>query len=65
MVLASIALDSFYYGSLTFTFYNFIRVNILEGLSKQFGTDPRDSYLKIFLRDKFGVAYPFTFLGLL
>jgi phosphatidylinositol glycan class B len=58
VVIFSIGLDSWYFGELTITSYNFFRVNILEGLSKQFGVDPMDAYIKTKLRNMLNVAYP-------
>lgn len=51
-------LDSIYFGELTLTSYNFLRANILEGLSAYFGTDPFYTYVLVFMPFWFTVAYP-------
>jgi phosphatidylinositol glycan class B len=53
-----IGFDSWYFGELTITSYNFLRVNILEGLSKQFGVDPMNNYVKVKLAEMLHIAYP-------
>lgn len=53
-----ILLDSVYYGQFTVTSLNFLRANILEGLSKYFGTDPFYYYVFIYMPSWFTIAYP-------
>jgi len=50
--------DSLYFGELTITSLNFVKVNIVEGLSKYFGTDPPTHYLLVLMPAIFTVAYP-------
>ena len=40
MVAAATAIDSWYYGALTIVPWNFIKINVFEGLSQTFGSDP-------------------------
>ena len=58
----SVAIDSAYYGGSewTFTSINFLKVNILENLSKYFGTDPWYQYLFIWGFIIFLAVYPFV-----
>jgi phosphatidylinositol glycan class B len=58
VVIMGIGFDSWYFGELTITSYNFLRVNILEGLSKQFGVDPMNNYVKVKLAEMLHIAYP-------
>jgi len=40
LIFLCVCLDSLYYGELTITSYNFVRANLVEGLSKYYGVDP-------------------------
>lgn len=58
-------LDSWYYSQgkefeWTFTGLNFLRVNVVEGLSKYFGAHPTWFYLFAFMPAIFTVMYPFV-----
>ena len=55
-------IDSLYYGGddWTFTSINFLKVNILENLSKYFGEDMWSQYLIAFGPGIFTVVYPFV-----
>ena len=56
----SVVIDSSYYGGTewTLTSINFLQVNILENLSKYFGTDPWYQYLLIFGLVIYTAIYP-------
>lgn len=58
-----ILIDTIYYGScdLVITSVNFLKVNLLEGLSKYFGDDPFYWYILVFLPGCVTVLYPFVF----
>mmetsp|Transcript_11454 Transcript_11454/g.19374 ORF Transcript_11454/g.19374 Transcript_11454/m.19374 type:complete len:298 (-) Transcript_11454:283-1176(-) len=70
IVLFSTFLDSYYYsGGLeglewTITGLNFIRVNVVEGLSKYFGDHPVWFYLLGYGPAMFTVVYPFVLWGM-
>lgn len=53
-----VALDSIYFGELTITSLNFLKMNLYEGLSKYFGTDPFYAYIVLYMPLWFTVAYP-------
>ena len=57
-----IYVDSLYYGGedWTITSYNFLRVNVLEGLSKYFGEDPWQQYIINWSAGFFLSMYPFV-----
>ena len=61
----SVALDSWYYGSLTIVPWNFIKINVFEGLSKDFGADPVLKYVAQELPARFNIYFPCILLGLL
>ena len=44
----SVGLDSFYYGTFTIPQINFVQINVVENLSKYFGTDPWYFYISGF-----------------
>lgn len=48
MVIASVAIDTFMYGTLTFPQFNFVHWNVVKGISKYFGTDPFWYYFDYF-----------------
>ena len=62
-------LDSLFYSknqaefSWTFTGWNFVKVNVFEGLSKYFGDHPTWFYLVAFGPAMFTVIYPFVLYG--
>ena len=60
-ILIMVYIDSLYYGGeeWTFTSVNFLKINILEGLSKFFGEDPWSWYVLAIGPVIFTVAYPF------
>ncbi|CDW78313.1 UNKNOWN [Stylonychia lemnae] len=64
VILFSILLDSIYFGEFTVTSYNFLRANILEGLSKYFGTDEFHMYIIAFIPFYFTSAVPAFYVGL-
>ena len=45
------------------TSYNFMRRNILEGLSEYFGSDPASKYLLGFAPETFTLVYPIVLIG--
>ena len=45
LFIISTLLDSWYYGVLTVVPWNFIKVNVFEGLSQTFGSDPMMKYV--------------------
>jgi phage shock protein PspC (stress-responsive transcriptional regulator) len=53
-----IAFDSLYFGELTLTPINFLKANILEGLSRYFGVDPFYRYVFVLLPLFFTVMFP-------
>lgn len=55
VVAICILSDSLYFGQLTISSYNFLQANLTEGLSKYFGTDPFDFYI----REKIPELFPF------
>lgn len=62
MILASIAIDSWYYGVLTCPQLNFLRVNVVENLSKHFGVDKWYLYIMA-LDDEFFTIRIFGLFG--
>ena len=48
MCIFSVGLDSFYYGTFTIPQVNFVQINVVENLSKYFGTDPWFFYISGF-----------------
>ena len=68
IVLGSTYLDSVYYSygqefEWTFTGLNFVRINVVEGLSKYFGDHPSWFYVGVFGPAMFTVLYPFVIYG--
>lgn len=61
----SILLDTMYYGNdeWTITSLNFLRINLVEGLSKYFGDDPSYQYLFVYMPMIFTVLYPASLLS--
>ena len=69
IVVGSTYLDSVYYSwgqefEWTFTGLNFVRINVVEGLSKYFGDHPWWFYIGVFGPAMFTVIYPFVLYGL-
>jgi len=63
--LISIMLDSEYYeGKLTVVPYNFINVNVFEGLSQTFGADSPYRYLNLEIPSRFNIYTPVLILGI-
>ena len=65
-----VAIDTFYYlGAVdgqnwVLTSYNFMKLNVVEGLSEFFGTDPAWFYLLVFMPAIFTVMYPAVLVSL-
>lgn len=59
-----VALDSVYFGQLTITSYNFLRANVMEGLSKYYGVEPFHQYLLVYFPLFFTALFPLVLLGL-
>ena len=69
IVVGSTYLDSWFYSQgrefeWTFTGLNFLRVNVVEGLSKYFGDHPWWFYVAVFAPAMFTVIYPFVLYGI-
>ena len=66
-----VAVDTQYYlGALdgqnwVLTSYNFMKLNVVEGLSEFFGTDPAWFYLVVFMPAIFTVMYPVVLISLI
>ena len=60
LLILIILLDTYFYNSdtLVITSLNFLKVNVVEGLSKYFGDDPFYSYFLVFLPGCITVAFP-------
>ena len=65
VIAITVLLDTLYFnGTISmettpvFTSYNFLRRNILEGLSEYFGSSPRTKYLFLFAPEIFTLMYP-------
>jgi len=60
LMAVTIALDTIYYGGdeITITSLNFLKVNVIEGLSKYFGEDPIFTYVAALMPTAFTVLYP-------
>jgi len=48
MVLLSLCMDSFYYGTFTFPQFNFVYVNVVQNISAYFGSEPALFYFREF-----------------
>jgi phosphatidylinositol glycan class B len=55
-----ITLDSLYYGEITITSYNFVKANLMEGLSKYYGVDPPHQYIVTYMLLFFTALYPIS-----
>ena len=62
VIAICVASDTLYYGGeeLVLTGKNFLEVNVIQGLSKFFGTDPFYWYFVAFAPSIYTVIYPFT-----
>ena len=60
----SVALDSYFYGEFTIVPYNFIKVNVLDGLSQSFGADPLMKYFVVELPARLNIYFPCLVLGI-
>lgn len=60
---ASIYFDSIFYGKLTVVPWNFIKFNILDGLSSTFGADPLWKYLDTELPARLNIFFPIAVYG--
>ena len=61
----SVALDSYFYGEFTLVPYNFIKVNVLDGLSQSFGADPMFKYFLVELPARLNIFFPCFVLGII
>lgn len=59
----SVALDSWFYGELAIVPYNFIKVNVLDGLSQTFGSDPLLKYVNVEIPARFNIFFPCVVIG--
>jgi hypothetical protein len=59
------ALDSYYYAKFTFVPWNFIKVNVIEGLSASFGADPMETYIIHEIPKRLNIFLPCFVLGLI
>ena len=59
----SVALDSWFYGELAIVPYNFIKVNVLDGLSATFGSDPLLKYINVEIPARFNIFFPCVLMG--
>ena len=64
IMMISVAWDSYYYGGLTFTAYNFLNFNVLSGQSKHFGINSPFNYVLIYPVIQMMTLYPFLALGI-
>ena len=58
IVSLATALDSWYYGKLTIVPWNFVKVNVFDGLSQAFGSDPLGTYFLKEIPVRFNVLTP-------
>ena len=69
LIFMVVAIDTWYYlrvidGShWVFTSWNFVKMNILDGLSKFFGTDPWWYYLVCYMPSMFELITPAVYVG--
>ena len=59
----SVAADSYYYGEMTIVPWNFIKINVFEGLSQTFGSDPLFKYIQVELPARYNIFFPCVILG--
>jgi len=60
VIAFAILLDTLYYGTdrIAFTFLNFLKVNVFEGIADAYGVDAFHKYLAAYLPECFTVMYP-------
>jgi phosphatidylinositol glycan class B len=63
IVLVSTYFDSLYYGSFTLVPWNFVKINVFEGLSQDFGSDPLLKYVAQEIPARFNIYFPCIILG--
>ena len=63
IILTSTYLDSLFYGQLTIVPWNFIKVNVFQGLSQTFGSDPPLLYFTKEIPIRMNILLPFLILG--
>ena len=61
----SVAADSYYYGKMTNVPWNFIKVNVFDGLSQTFGSDPLLKYFVVELPARYNIFFPCVILGII
>lgn len=64
VILFGIAVDSFFYGKFTVSWWNFFQWNVLQNVSSQFGVEPAYFYFKTVQCELFKTSIPFILLGL-
>jgi len=65
MFILATAIDSYYYGALTIVPWNFIKVNVFQGLSQTFGSDPIEKYIAQEIPVRFNIFLPVLILGMI
>ena len=63
VLILIIAIDSLYFGSLTFTFWNALNFNVIEGQSANYGIESSFSYLTSKLPYLLNLMYPFAIIA--
>jgi hypothetical protein len=58
-----IGIDSIYYGELTCTAWNFLKINVLLNKSAEFGVDPPTKFIFYYLPKAFGYSGCLTLIG--
>ena len=58
------ALDSMFHGKPTCVPWNFIKINVFESLSQEFGADPLLKYVTVDIPALFNIQLPFILVGL-
>ena len=70
LIFLIVCIDTWYYlrvidgSTWVFTSWNFVKMNILDGLSKFFGTDPYYYYLTSYMPAMFELMTPVVYLGM-
>lgn len=59
----SVACDSYYYGRLTSTAYNFLQFNVISGQSSHFGVNSPFNYVLVYPITQMMTLYPFLIFG--
>ena len=60
----SVAADTYYYDEMTAVPWNFIKVNVFDGLSQTFGSDPLLKYFLVELPARYNIFFPCVVLGI-